>query len=67
MNSDTLDIVIFARDLVKKFDDFEAVRGVTFSVKRGECFGLLGPPVPLVLLALTFSVLTLIWTSVAPN
>jgi len=54
MNSDTLNnfvgvssehnsTVITARDLVKKFDDFEAVRGVSFSINRGECFGLLGP------------------------
>jgi len=37
------DTVIDARNLVKRFNDLEAVRGVTFSVSRGECFGLLGP------------------------
>jgi ABC-2 type transport system ATP-binding protein len=29
--------------LVKKFGDFEAVKGVSFSVDEGEVFGLLGP------------------------
>ena len=37
------DKIIVARDLVKKFGDFTAVKGVSFEVKRGECFGLLGP------------------------
>lgn len=37
------DNIICAENLVKKFGDFEAVRGVTFAVKAGECFGLLGP------------------------
>jgi lipooligosaccharide transport system ATP-binding protein len=35
--------IIYANNLVKKFADIEAVRGVSFSVSRGECFGLLGP------------------------
>ncbi len=35
--------VISARNLVKRFADFEAVKGVDFTVFRGECFGLLGP------------------------
>src|ERR1700739_1386962 len=30
-------------DLVKKYGDLEAVRGVSFSVEEGEVFGLLGP------------------------
>ncbi|MBN1310433.1 MAG: ATP-binding cassette domain-containing protein [Anaerolineae bacterium] len=30
-------------NLVKKFGDFEAVKGVSFSVEEGEVFGLLGP------------------------
>lgn len=29
--------------LVKKFGDFQAVKGITFSVEEGEVFGLLGP------------------------
>lgn len=35
--------IIVAKDLVKKFGDFTAVKGVSFTVNRGECFGLLGP------------------------
>ncbi|MFZ5596894.1 MAG: ABC transporter ATP-binding protein [Bacillota bacterium] len=35
--------VVLARGLVKKFGDFEAVKGVDLDVYRGECFGLLGP------------------------
>jgi ABC-2 type transport system ATP-binding protein len=30
-------------DLVKRFDEIEAVRGVSFSVAPGEIFGFLGP------------------------
>jgi len=37
------DYIISAGDLVKRFGDFEAVKGVSFAVSRGECFGLLGP------------------------
>jgi len=29
--------------IVKKYGDFEAVKGVSFNVKEGEIFGLLGP------------------------
>lgn len=43
MSENQDNMIIYAKDLVKKFGDFEAVRGVTFSVSRGECFGLLGP------------------------
>jgi lipooligosaccharide transport system ATP-binding protein len=35
--------ILDARDLVKRFGDFEAVKGVSFSVDRGESFGFLGP------------------------
>jgi len=35
--------VISAESLVKRFGDFEAVKGINFSVTGGECFGLLGP------------------------
>lgn len=35
--------VIEVRDLVRRFGDVEAVRGVSFSVSEGEIFGFLGP------------------------
>ncbi len=35
--------VIVAENLVKKYGDFVAVKGVNFVVHHGECFGLLGP------------------------
>jgi ABC-2 type transport system ATP-binding protein len=34
---------IEVRGLRKRYGDFEAVRGLSFSVRRGEVFGLLGP------------------------
>lgn len=35
--------LIHAQDLRKKFGMITAVDGVSFSIRRGECFGLLGP------------------------
>ncbi|MDK2785915.1 MAG: type transport system ATP-binding protein [Thermotoga sp.] len=35
--------VIVTERLVKKFGDFEAVKGISFSVKKGEIFAFLGP------------------------
>lgn len=35
--------IIQVKDLVKKYGDFEAVKGISFDVKEGEIFGLLGP------------------------
>ncbi len=35
--------VVEARELVKVFGAVRAVDGVSFEVRRGECFGLLGP------------------------
>lgn len=35
--------MIEVQDLVKRYGDVEAVRGVTFSVREGEIFGFLGP------------------------
>ena len=35
--------IIQVKDLVKKYDDFEAVEGISFEVMQGEIFGLLGP------------------------
>ncbi len=34
---------IEVRNIVKKFDDFTAVDGISFAVDQGEIFGLLGP------------------------
>ena len=34
---------ISVENIVKRYGDFEAVKGVTFSVAEGEIFGLLGP------------------------
>lgn len=41
-NSTTHDTVIEVRDLQKRFGDFYAVKNISFEVKRGEVFGLLG-------------------------
>ncbi len=35
--------VIACRNLIKRYGDVEAVRGLDLDVERGECFGLLGP------------------------
>src|SRR6202051_4911484 len=35
--------VIQVENLVKRYADVEAVRGVSFTVEEGEVFGLLGP------------------------
>src|SRR5215469_5345757 len=35
--------VIQVENLIKRYGDVEAVRGVSFSVNEGEVFGLLGP------------------------
>jgi len=37
------EVVVQTRSLKKFFGDFEAVKGLTFEVRRGEIFGLLGP------------------------
>ena len=36
-------IVISVKDLHKKYNDFHAVKGISFEVHEGEIFGLLGP------------------------
>jgi lipooligosaccharide transport system ATP-binding protein len=38
-----LEILIEAKNLVKRYGDFEAVAGINFQVRRGESFGFLGP------------------------
>src|SRR5690606_29525843 len=35
--------MIVVQDLVKRYGDLEAVRGIHFEVREGEIFGLLGP------------------------
>jgi lipooligosaccharide transport system ATP-binding protein len=35
--------MIVAKNLTKKYEDFVAVDGINFTVKKGEAFGLLGP------------------------
>lgn len=35
--------IIQVSNLVKKYGDFEAVKGISFDVQEGEIFGLLGP------------------------
>lgn len=36
-------VIISVRNLVKKYGQFEAVKGISFDVQEGEIFGLLGP------------------------
>ena len=38
-----MEAIISVRNLVKKYGDFEAVKGISFDVYEGEIFGLLGP------------------------
>ncbi len=35
--------ILEVENLVKKFGEFEAVKGISFAVEEGEIFGLLGP------------------------
>jgi lipooligosaccharide transport system ATP-binding protein len=37
------DAVVVARSLTKRYESFEAVRGIDFEVRANECFGFLGP------------------------
>src|SRR2546423_12667170 len=37
------DAAISVRDLRKRYGEYEAGRGISFTVERGEVFGLLGP------------------------
>jgi lipooligosaccharide transport system ATP-binding protein len=36
-------VVISARNLIKRYDSFTAVDGISFDVEAGRCFGFLGP------------------------
>src|SRR4051812_13962125 len=35
--------IIEVKNLVKKYGDFTAVNGISFSIAKGETFGILGP------------------------
>jgi len=37
------EVLIQAKQLVKRYDDFTAVNGIDFQVRKGESFGFLGP------------------------
>jgi lipooligosaccharide transport system ATP-binding protein len=37
------DVVLRVEGLRKRYGDQEVVRGLSFAIRRGECFGLLGP------------------------
>lgn len=39
----TDEIILTVKNLTKKFGQFEALRGISFSLKKGEILGLLGP------------------------
>ena len=41
--ADVSDAVLRVADLRKRYGDAEVVAGVSFEIRRGECFGLLGP------------------------
>ncbi|KAB2954551.1 ATP-binding cassette domain-containing protein [Heliorestis acidaminivorans] len=35
--------ILHVEDIVKKYGDFQAVKGISFAVEKGEIFGFLGP------------------------
>jgi ABC-2 type transport system ATP-binding protein len=43
MEQHTQETIIRVSNLVKRYGTFEAVKGISFEVRRGEIFGLLGP------------------------
>jgi ABC-2 type transport system ATP-binding protein len=43
MAGDTVDKTIVTKSISKKYGDFEAVKSISFSIKKGTIFGLLGP------------------------
>jgi lipooligosaccharide transport system ATP-binding protein len=43
MSDATSGPILEAHDLVKTFGEFTAVKGISFSIERGESFGFLGP------------------------
>ncbi|HWQ48032.1 MAG TPA: ABC transporter ATP-binding protein [Methanosarcina sp.] len=43
MAGDMVDKAVVTENLSKKYGDFEAVKNISFSIKKGTIFGLLGP------------------------
>ncbi len=43
MAGDMVDKAVVTENLYKKYGDFEAVKSISFSIKKGTIFGLLGP------------------------
>lgn len=43
MLNDSSSVVVRVEGLRKRYGDLEAVRGISFEIKAGEVFGLLGP------------------------
>src|ERR1043166_7508129 len=43
MGAPDRDVVLHVDALRKRYGDNEVVRGLSFEIRRGECFGLLGP------------------------
>ena len=43
MPNRTKKIILEAKDLTKKYDDFVAVKKISFQISKGEIFGFLGP------------------------
>ncbi|MHA1775757.1 MAG: ABC transporter ATP-binding protein [Promethearchaeia archaeon] len=41
--TESSEIMVEVKDLVKHFDEVKAVDGISFNIKKGEIFGLLGP------------------------
>lgn len=41
--TESSEIIVEVKDLVKHFDEVKAVDGISFHIKKGEIFGLLGP------------------------
>ena len=39
----THEVLIEAKQLVKRYGDFTAIAGIDFQVRKGESFGFLGP------------------------
>jgi ABC-type multidrug transport system ATPase subunit len=38
--------IVIVKDLHKSYSEHEVVKGISFEVKKGETFGILGPMAP---------------------